>query len=69
MISGSMTVDLATEAMQLWQEMVWLSATGVTCIGYIDLPSRLAAQSPSLYCNNIYKFVLNGGAQHNTKVK
>lgn len=34
---------------------------GVTCIGYTDLPSRLPAQSSTLYSNNISKFLLSMG--------
>lgn len=34
---------------------------GVTCIGYTDLPSRLATQSSTLYSNNIQKYLLSMG--------
>jgi Alanine dehydrogenase/PNT, C-terminal domain len=34
---------------------------GVTCVGYTDLPSRLATQSSALYSNNISKFLLSMG--------
>ena len=28
---------------------------GVTCVGYTDLPSRMATQASTLYSNNISK--------------
>ncbi len=34
---------------------------GQTVIGYTDLPSRLPAQSSTLYSNNISKFLLSMG--------
>lgn len=34
---------------------------GVTCIGYTDLPSRMAKQASTLYSNNISKFLLSMG--------
>ena len=34
---------------------------GRICIGYTDLPSRLATQSSTLYSNNISKFLLSMG--------
>ena len=36
-------------------------AQGVACVGYTDLPSRLPAQSSTLYSNNISKFLLSMG--------
>lgn len=64
---GSVTVDLAAEAGGNVETTVpgevWRSPNGVTCIGYTDLPSRLAAQSSSLYSNNITKFLLSMGPQ------
>lgn len=69
---GSVTVDLAAEAGGNVETTVpgeiWRSPNGVTCIGYTDLPSRLAAQSSTLYSNNITKFLLSMGP-HTTKVK
>lgn len=69
---GSVTVDLAAEAGGNVETTVpgkvWRSPNGVTCIGYTDLPSRLAAQSSALYSNNITKFLLSMGP-HSTKVK
>lgn len=34
---------------------------GVTCIGYTDLPSRMAKQASTLYSNNISKFLMSMG--------
>lgn len=69
---GSVTVDLAAEAGGNIETTVpgelWTSHNGVTCIGYTDLPSRLATQSSSLYSNNITKFLLSMGP-HTTKNK
>ncbi|CAN8063120.1 unnamed protein product [Agarophyton chilense] len=68
---GSVTVDLAAEAGGNVETTVpgeiWKSPNGVTCIGYTDLPSRLATQSSTLYSNNITKFFLSMGP-HTTKV-
>ncbi|GLQ34634.1 NAD(P) transhydrogenase subunit alpha [Amylibacter marinus] len=55
--SGSVVVDLAAERggncdLTVADEKI-LSANGVTIIGYTDLPSRMAAQSSTLYANNI----------------
>ena len=36
-------------------------AQGVSCVGFTDLPSRLPAQSSTLYSNNISKFLLSMG--------
>jgi H+-translocating NAD(P) transhydrogenase len=62
---GSVTVDLAAEAGGNIETTVpgsiWVSPNGVTCIGYTDLPSRLATQASTLYSNNITKFVLSVG--------
>ncbi|PXF49451.1 NAD(P) transhydrogenase, mitochondrial [Gracilariopsis chorda] len=72
MKSGSVTVDLAAEAGGNIEYTVpgQISKTpgGVTCVGYTDLPSRLAAQSSSLYSNNITNFFLSMGP-HTSKVK
>ena len=38
---------------------VIVTPNGVTCIGYTDLPSRMAAQSSTLYSNNISNFLLS----------
>jgi H+-translocating NAD(P) transhydrogenase len=69
---GSVTVDLAAEAGGNIETTipgsVWVSPSGVTCIGYMDLPSRLPTQSSTLYSNNITKFLLSIGP-HSTKQK
>lgn len=54
---GSVIIDLAAErggncALTVADEKI-VSANGVTIIGYTDFPSRMAAQSSSLYANNI----------------
>lgn len=67
MKSGSVTVDLAAEAGGNIETTVpnekIVTDNGVTCIGYTDLPSRLATTSSSLYANNITKFLLSAGPQ------
>ncbi|HHX88580.1 MAG TPA: Re/Si-specific NAD(P)(+) transhydrogenase subunit alpha [Paracoccus sp.] len=54
---GSVVVDLAAERggncdLTVPDEKI-VSANGVTIIGYTDFPSRMAAQSSTLYANNI----------------
>lgn len=54
---GSVIVDLAAErggncALTVADEKI-MSANGVTIIGYTDFPSRMAAQSSTLYASNI----------------
>lgn len=65
MKSGSVTVDLAAEAGGNIETTVpdqkIVTDNGVTCIGYTDMPSRLATTSSSLYANNISKFLLSIG--------
>lgn len=65
MKSGSVTVDLAAEAGGNVETTVAdqkiVTDNGVTCIGYTDMPSRLATTSSSLYSNNISKFLLSIG--------
>eukprot|EP01025_Chloroclados_australasicus_P030914 TRINITY_DN3113_c0_g2_i9.p1 TRINITY_DN3113_c0_g2~~TRINITY_DN3113_c0_g2_i9.p1 ORF type:complete len:620 (-),score=105.33 TRINITY_DN3113_c0_g2_i9:100-1959(-) len=61
---GSVLVDLAAEMGGNVETTVpgsVISHQGVTCIGYSDLPSRLATQSSTLYSNNITKFLLSMG--------
>lgn len=69
---GSVTVDLAAEAggniETTVADRLVVTENGVKCIGYTDLPSRLAAQSSTLYSNNITKFFLSMGP-HTTKTK
>jgi len=57
MKTGSVVVDLAAEKggnceLTVVDEKV-VSENGVTIIGYTDFPSRMAAQSSTLYANNI----------------
>jgi H+-translocating NAD(P) transhydrogenase len=65
MRAGSVTVDLAAEMGGNIETTVpgevIKTPNGVTCIGYTDLPSRLAAQASTLYSNNISKFLLSMG--------
>lgn len=69
---GSVTVDLAAEAGGNIETTVpgqlFETPSGVKCIGYTDLPSRLPTQSSTLYSNNITKFLLSVGPQ-TTKTK
>lgn len=69
---GSVTVDLAAEAGGNVESTVAgkviTTPNGVRCVGYTDLPSRLATQSSTLYSNNITKFLLSMGP-HTTKNK
>lgn len=61
---GSVTIDLAAEQGGNIECTVPGSVVrhgDVTCVGYTDLPSRLATQSSSLYSNNISKFLLSAG--------
>ncbi len=55
---GSVIIDLAAERggnckLTVMDEKI-ITKNGVTIIGYTDFPSRMAAQSSSLYANNIY---------------
>lgn len=65
MKSGSVTVDLAAEAGGNIETTVAdqkiVTDNGVTCLGYTDMPSRLATTSSNLYANNISKFLLSIG--------
>lgn len=67
MKSGSVTVDLAAEAggniETTMKDQRIVTDNGVICLGYTDLPSRLASTSSSLYSNNISKFLLSIGPQ------
>ncbi len=58
---GSVVVDLAAERggncdLTVMDEKI-VSKNGVTIIGYTDFPSRMAAQSSTLYANNIRHMV------------
>ncbi|PPR01481.1 hypothetical protein CVT26_015104 [Gymnopilus dilepis] len=61
MKKGSVIVDLAAEAggnCEATKPGELIKHSGVTIIGYTDLPSRLPTQSSNLYSNNITKFLL-----------
>ncbi|KAJ5177199.1 NADP transhydrogenase beta subunit [Penicillium canariense] len=63
---GSVIVDLAAEAGGNCEATVpgeLASYKDVTIIGYTDLPSRLPAQSSTLYSNNITKLLLSMAPQ------
>ncbi|KAF8965257.1 NAD(P) transhydrogenase beta subunit-domain-containing protein [Flammula alnicola] len=64
MKQGSVIVDLAAEAggnCEATRPGELNVQSGVTIIGYTDLPSRLPTQSSTLYSNNITKFLLSIG--------
>jgi NAD(P) transhydrogenase len=67
---GSVTVDLAAEAGGNIETTVKdqriVTPNGVVCLGYTDLPSRLATTASTLYANNISKLLLSAGP-HTTK--
>jgi NAD(P) transhydrogenase subunit alpha len=57
---GSVIVDLAAEQggnCELTEPGRVVTARGVTIVGYMDLPSRLAAQSSQLYATNLRHLV------------
>lgn len=60
---GSVTVDLAAEAggniATTRPGEVYTTPNGVTCIGYTDMPSRMAPQASLLFGNNVTKFLLS----------
>jgi NAD(P) transhydrogenase len=60
---GSVTVDLAAETggniATTRAGEVYTTENGVTCIGYTDMPSRMAPQASMLFGNNVTKFVLS----------
>lgn len=64
MKQGSVIVDMAAEAggnCEATRPGEAIVQSGVTVIGYTDLPSRLPTQSSTLYSNNITKFLLSIG--------
>ena len=68
---GSVIVDLAAEAGGNCETTVpgkVVDHNGVKCVGYADLPSRLATQSSTLFSNNVTKFLMSAGP-FSTKVK
>jgi len=58
---GSVVVDLAAEAGGNCEYTVpnekYVHSNGVKVLGYTDFPSRLAAQSSTLFANNVVKFL------------
>ena len=64
---GSVVVDLAAEAggnCQVTRPGQVITHEGVTVIGYIDLPSRLAPTASQLYGSNLYHLLADmGGAK------
>lgn len=64
---GSVVVDLAAEAggnCELTQPGQVITEKGITFIGYIDLPSRLAPTASQLYGSNLYHLLADmGGAK------
>lgn len=64
MKEGSVTVDLAAEMGGNIATTVpgkKIVVNGVTCIGYTDMPSRLATQASTLYGNNIVNLLGSPG--------
>ena len=64
MIQGGVTVDLAAEAggnvaTTVPGKIVTIASNGVQCIGYTDLPSRMAATSSAMFSGNMSKFLLS----------
>ncbi|EYC00527.1 hypothetical protein Y032_0115g517 [Ancylostoma ceylanicum] len=68
---GSVVVDLAAEAggnIETTRAGQCYTKHGVIHIGYVDLPSRLATQSSTLYANNISKLLLYMGEKDSFKL-
>jgi NAD(P) transhydrogenase len=67
MKAGSVTVDLAAEAggnvEATEKDKRVVTDNGVICLGYSDMPSRLATTASNLYANNQTKFLLSIGPQ------
>ncbi len=60
MKAGSVVVDLAVEAggnVELSRPGEAIETGGVTLLGFLNVPGRLAADASSLYARNIYNFV------------
>ena len=70
MRTGSVTVDLAAEAGGNIETTVpgkaIVTANGVTCVGYTDLPSRCGGQASTMFSNNVANFILS---MHDAKSK
>jgi NAD(P) transhydrogenase len=68
---GSVIVDLAAEMggnVETTKPGEVYNHNGVICIGYTDLPSRLATTSSTLYANNITKFLLSMGHENKFRI-
>ena len=70
---GSVVVDLAAERggncdLTVMDEKI-VSKNGVTIIGYTDFPSRMAAQSSTLYSNNVRHMMDDLTPKKNGKIK
>ncbi len=70
---GSVVIDLAAERggncdLTVMDEKI-VSKNGVTIIGYTDFPSRMAAQSSTLYANNVRHMVADLTPDKNGKIK
>ena len=65
MKDGSVIVDLAAatggNVATTKKDEVFVTPNGVSCIGYTDMNSRLAATSSTLYANNQMKWILSAG--------
>ena len=64
MPQGGVTVDLAAEAggnveTTVPGEAVTMPGNGVRCLGYLDMPSRMASTSSAMYSGNVSKFLLS----------
>ena len=71
MRSGSVIVDLAAEQggnCELTRPGEVASDSGVTVIGFTDLPSRMAAQSSQLYGNNVVHLLTELGPEKDGKL-
>lgn len=73
MKTGSVVVDLAAErggnADGTVKDQKVVTDNGVTIIGYTDFPSRMAAQSSTLYSNNIRHMMTDLTPEKNGQVK
>lgn len=43
------------------RDQVYKTEQGVTCIGYTDMPSRLANTASALFANNAFKLFASAG--------
>eukprot|EP01129_Flabellula_baltica_P000264 TRINITY_DN1029_c0_g1_i1.p1 TRINITY_DN1029_c0_g1~~TRINITY_DN1029_c0_g1_i1.p1 ORF type:complete len:1096 (-),score=254.78 TRINITY_DN1029_c0_g1_i1:36-3323(-) len=66
MKDGSVVVDLAAEAggnIEVTRPGETYVYKGVTCIGWTDLPSRMATQASTLFSNNVFKYLSSMGSK------